>query len=164
MVGIPPYNFRQYTERRIIDNDSAGRIFFLLVISIRIKRTNEIVLLQVIFFRHPIRDGCINGIRSIAIICRFLCLELVQEFIVLAVTFLTARIVPLMRFKPIICQFFDIKTKLIHVDIKDTTKLIREQFRHPISEFADLIVHETESFYLFGSQVIRDNAGHGCHP
>ena len=166
MIVIPVKDLRQNGERRIVHDHAALRILFFLVVAARVKRSDHLRGLHTVLIGHPFRHGLVDGLRRVAVVGRLLDLELLQELVVLLVSFLPAVIEPILAvekrgavhpFDHFIVE--DAKAERGHVEIRDIEELQTEQIRVPLSELAGLVVRQAERVHLFRSQVVRDHAG-----
>ena len=90
LLAVELHDLRQDGERRVVYHHVLRSVLFRLVVTARIERTDEVLAVELVFFRHPLSDGVVYALRCVAVVCCFLRLELVQEVVVLVVPFFSA--------------------------------------------------------------------------
>ena len=157
---------REYGKRRIINDDRSRGIAGALVVAAGIKRTNELRFGELILLPHPIGDGVVNVIGSVAVVRRFGILEFVKEFVIFVVAFLTARVVPVLTVEPIrrARHVQRVKAELRHVDIKNIAELRLQRVVVPFGELRRPVMRYGIGAALFVVHVIKANNGNFLQP
>ena len=84
---VEAQDLRHDAERRVIHDHAALWVLLVLIVAARVERADELVTAQPVGLLHITDDGVIHRRRSVAVICGFLELELLEEFLVLFVLF-----------------------------------------------------------------------------
>ena len=156
VIHVPPDDLRKDRKRRIVYDDIAGVILFLLVVPPRVKRPDEVLGIKLVGVRDPLFHGVVNFLRRVAVVRCMLRLELIQELLILILTFLSfSRVAAL---KPFV-QFLNIETEKAHIDLADRCQVKVQLFRKEPGRHSCLVMHQGVGPALLVRQLIEPDAG-----
>ena len=104
-------------KRRIVNNDLVLFVLPILVVSSRIKRPDELALVELVFIGYPIRNRVINVVRCVAVVCGLFRFELVNKCLIFLVVFVVLSGVVLVSFFEPVQLFLEVSESITaHVD------------------------------------------------
>ena len=150
VLRVPLDDLRQDAEGRVIHDDAAGLVLLLLVVAARIERSDEVLPAESVLSGHPVGDGLVDLLRRVAVVGRVLCLELVQELLVLVFAFLcfsdVAGVEPFVQ---------AVEAEVPHVDAVDLIQVAFQELRDPARVHGQLIMRQGVGPALLRGQVIE---------
>ena len=140
-------NLGKNRKRRIVNDNVRRLVFFVFVISARIKWTNKILSLYSVLFANPRCNCLINIIRCITVVCCLLGFEFVKELVVFFVSFLPAVVVLFSAFVPFrkaaaCVRYFKPGYFYVEPHRPNIHKFINDHVDVPVSELRQPVVCE----------------------
>ena len=120
------------------------------------------MLFDAVLFRDIIGNDFVDIVGRVAIVGRFLRLKLVEEFVILLVSFLPCVAVLVFPLE----KFFaaSVEPEFLHVKRGNIRQLLRQLLSVPHRKLADLVICEAKRFDLFRRQVIGNHTRHLVQP
>ena len=84
-VKIKLDDLRKDRKGRVVQNQAAGWICISLIVPARIKRADDAGWVDVVPIAHPVKDRVIDQRRGVAVVGRFLGLELIDKSVILGI-------------------------------------------------------------------------------
>ena len=157
------YNLGKDRKRRIVHDDAAVRVVVAFVVAARVERSNEIRAIHAILLLHPRHDRVVNVIRRVAVVCRFLRLELLKERVVLLVSLLPfgpVLVLSLEEVRTLRVEIVDVKPERAHVDLCDALELQRLDGLVPPAQLGGPVVRERVCPALLVAHVVQSDHRH----
>ena len=164
MFTVEVQDLSQDRKRRVVDHDVHVLVVLFLIVAAGVEWPNELLPVELVLFSDPCRDGLINDVRCVAVVGRFLWLELVQELVVLVVPFFAAGVVAVLALEPgrrlgkVESGQADVK-----VEVVQFRELKVDCLAIPGTELRQPVVGQNVGATLFGRQSFDVDARNGLH-